>query len=67
MMNHGEKLGKLIYLERRLETNPRNQKSLNLDKGLQKNHQVNKKEISEIHEKPKLKLKLTKITIRIII
>ena len=62
-MNHGEKLGKLIFLERGLENVSTRAKSLNLDQDLQRNHQVNKREISEIenHEKPKLKL--TKITI----
>ena len=61
-----KKLGKVIFLERRSKTNPQNQKSLNLDQDSQKNHQVNKREISEIknHEKPKLKLKLTQIMIR---
>ena len=66
MMNHGEKLGKLIYLERRVEKkNPRNQKPLNLDQESKRNHQVNKREIFKIeyHEKPKLKLKLTKIMV----
>ena len=66
MMNHGEKLGKLIFLERGIEKNPWNQISLNLDQDLRRNHQVNKREIFEIknHQKPNLKLKLTKITIR---
>ena len=52
-MNHGEILVKLIFLKRGLEKNPRNQKSLNLDHDLRRNHQVNKIEISEIenHEK----------------
>ena len=65
-MNHGEKLGKLIFLERGLETNPHNQISLDLGQDSQRNHQVNKREISEFEnrEKPKLKLKLTKITIQ---
>ena len=42
-----------------------NQKSLNLDLNSQRNHQMNMREISEIkiHEKRKLKLKLTEITI----
>ena len=46
--------------------NPQRQKELNLDQDLWRNHQVNKREISEIKNqgKPKLKLKLTKITIQ---
>ena len=57
-----EKLGKLIFFWKEdFKTNPWNQKSLNLDQDSQRNHQVNKREISEIEnrEKPKLKLKLT--------
>ena len=65
MINHGEKLGKLIFLERGLEkNNPWSQKSLNLDQDSGRNHQVNKREISKIKNHEKLKLKLTKITIR---
>ena len=66
MMNHGEKLGKLIFLERGLESDSMESKSLNLDKDSRRNHQVNKREIFEIEdrEKPKLKLKLTKVMIR---
>ena len=46
--------------------NPQNLKSLNLDQDSQRNYQVNKREISEIEnrKKQKLKLKLTKITIQ---
>ena len=46
--------------------NPWSKKELNLDQDLWRNPQVNKREISEIknHEKPKLKLKLTKIMIQ---
>ena len=46
--------------------NPQNQKSLNLDQDLQRNHQVNKREIFEIKNRgePKLKLQLTKIMIQ---
>ena len=44
--------------------NPRNQKSLNLDQDSRINHQVNKRDISEIENRKKPKLKLTKITIR---
>ena len=54
-MNRGEKED--------LKTNPRNQKSLNLAQDSQRNHQVNKREISEIENYEKSKLKLTKITI----
>ena len=43
--------------------NSRNKKSLNLDQDLQRNHQLNKREIKN-HEKPKLKLKLTKTKIQ---
>ena len=65
-MNHGEKIGKLIFLERGLENESKKLKLLNLDQDSWRNHQVNKGEISEIEnrEKPKLKLKLTKIKIR---
>ena len=45
-MNHGEKLGKLIHLERRLEN--KSTESLNLDQDSQRNHQVNKREIFKI-------------------
>ena len=64
-MNHGEKLGKLIYLDRRLENESTKKKSLNLDQDSLRSNQLNKRDISEIinHEKSKLKLKLTKITI----
>ena len=66
-MNHCEKLGKLMFLKEDLKTNPWNQKSLNLDQYSWRNHQENKREISEIKNceksKLKLKLKLTKITI----
>ena len=67
MMKYGEKLGKLIFLERRLEEKSRNQKSQNLDQDSRRNHQVNEIEISnfENHEKMKLKLKLTKILFKI--
>ena len=41
--------------------NPQNKKSLNLDQDLQRNHQVNKRQISEIENREKPKL--TKITI----
>ena len=44
--------------------NPLNQKSLNFDQDLRINHQVNKREIFEIENREKLKLKLSKITIR---
>ena len=46
--------------------NPQNKKSQNLDQDSWRNHQVIKSEISEIknHEKPKLKLKFTKISIQ---
>ena len=46
--------------------NPQNKKSLDLDQDSHRNHLTNMKEISEIeiHEKPKLKLKLTQIKIR---
>ena len=56
-MNHGEKLGKLIFLERGLEKESTNQKSLNLDQDLRRKHQVTKRKISKIenHETPKLK------------
>ena len=66
MMNNVKKLGKFIYLEEDLKMNPRNQKSLNLDQDSPRNHQMNMKEIFEIknHKKPKLKLKFTKITIQ---
>ena len=57
-MNHGEKLGKLIYLEIRLETNPQNQKSLNLDQDSKRNHRVNKREISEIKNFKKTKIEI---------
>ena len=55
-MNHGEKLEKFIFLERRLENESTESKSLNLDQDLRRNHQVNKREIFEIknREKPKL-------------
>ena len=64
-MKCGEKLVKLIFLKENSKTNPRNQKSQNLDQDSRRNHQVNEIEISafENHEKPKLKLKLTKIRI----
>ena len=66
MINHGEKLGKLYFWKEDLKMNPLNQKSLNLDQDSWRNHQVNKREISEIenHEKLKLKLQLIKIKIR---
>ena len=49
MMNHGEKLGKLIFIWKEdLKTNPQNQKSLNLDQDSRRSHQVNKREIYEI-------------------
>ena len=63
-MNHGEKLGKLIYLERRLENESRESKSLNFDQVLRRNYQVSKREISEIKNRKKSKLKLTKIMIQ---
>ena len=63
-MNHGEKLGKLIYLERILENKSRESKSLNLDQVSRRNYQVNKREIFEIKNREKLKLKLTKIMIQ---
>ena len=44
--------------------NPQSQKEVNLDQDLWRNHQVNKREISEIKNHEKLKLKLTKITIQ---
>ena len=47
-MKHGEKLGKLNIWKEDLKTNPLNQKSLNLDQDLQRNDQVNKREIFEI-------------------
>ena len=48
-----------------LKTNPRNQKSLNLDLISQRNHQMNIGEISENEncEKPKIRMKLTQIMI----
>ena len=63
-MNHGEKLGKLNIRKEDLKMNPQNKKLLNLDKDLQRNHQVNKREISEIKNYEKPKLKLTKIKIQ---
>ena len=59
MTNHSEKLRKLIFCKENLKTNPRNQKSLNLDQDSQRNHHVNKREISEMENYEKLKLKLT--------
>ena len=55
-----------IFCIEDLKTNPRNKKSLNLDQDSQRNHQVNKREICEIknNEKPKLKWKLSKIRIQ---
>ena len=44
--------------------NPQNQKSLNLDRDSWRNHQVNKREISKIENREKMKLKLTKVTIQ---
>ena len=46
--------------------NPRNQKSLNLDLNSRRNHRMNMREIYEIknHEKSKLKMKLTQIMIQ---
>ena len=52
-MNHGEKLGKLIFFERGLEKNPRNQKSLNLDRDSRRNHHMNKREIFKINLREK--------------
>ena len=50
----------------KIKKNPQNKKSLNLDQDLRRNHQMNKREFSEKenHKKPKLKLKLTQITIQ---
>ena len=64
-MNHGNKLGTFISLERRLKTESIESRITEFDQDLWRNHQVNKREISEIknHEKLKLKLKLTKIMI----
>ena len=42
------KIRKLIFLERRLEANPQNQKSLNLDQDLWRNRRVNEIKISEV-------------------
>ena len=55
-----------IFLKDDLKTNLRNQKSLNLDLISRRNHRMNMREISEIkiRERPKLKLKLTQITIQ---
>ena len=59
-MNHGEKLGKFIFLERGLDMNPQNQKSLNRNQDSQRNHQVNKREIfkAENHKKIEIKIKI---------
>ena len=59
MMKCGEKLGKLIFLEGRLEDESTKSKITKFD-------QANEIEISEFknHEKPKLKLKLTKIIVQ---
>ena len=48
-----------------LKTNPRNQKSLNLDLILLTNYRINKGEVSENknREKSKLRMKLIQITI----
>ena len=51
MMNHDEKLGKLILFKKDLKTNPLNQKSLNLDHESRRNHQVNKREFYEIENR----------------
>ena len=64
MMKCGEKLGKLIFLERRLEDTE--SKVTKFGSSFAKKYEVNEIEISKFHnhEKPKLKLKLTKITIQ---
>ena len=65
-MKCGYKLRNLIFLERRLQDQSTEQKSLNLDQDSRRNHRMNKKEIFEKlnRGKPKLKLKLTQLTIR---
>ena len=63
-MNHGEKLGNKYIWKEDLKTNSQNKKSLNLDQDSWTNHEVNKREISEIKNGKKPKLKLTKIMIR---
>ena len=47
------------------KTNPRNQKSLNLDLISRRNHRMNKGEIFENknHKNPKIRMKLTQIMI----
>ena len=66
MMNHGEKLGKLIFLERGLENESTKSKITEFRSRFAQKSSMNKRVISEIEnrEKPKLKLKLTKITIQ---
>ena len=65
-MNHGEKLGKLIFLERGLEKKSTKSKITKFESRFGEKSSSEKREFSEIEnrKKPKLKLKLTKITIR---
>ena len=56
-MKCGETLGKLIFLERRLEGKSTKSKSQNLDQDSHRNRRVNEIEISDFENRQKLKLK----------